>query len=155
MYATYGKRTDRGIGRRLPPNGVPDGNAWAWRIGFGLSVPLIGLMLRINESDSVVFVFLPNHPLPTLCLLRRHFGLECLGCGLTRSIVLLMQGRLYESMVAHSLGWLILLLILVQVPYGLQLRIRRQRAWCPAERTTVLFWVCLFGLLVVGRLGSS
>lgn len=40
---------------------------------------------------------------------------------MTRSIVYLMHGHLAESLEMHRLGWLILLLILSQIPY---------RIWC-------------------------
>ena len=134
------------------PNEGPDCDAWAWRVGLGIAVPLLGLLLRTHESGSVAFVFLPDRPLPMVCLLRRYFELECLGCGLSRIIVLLLHGHLHESITTHCLGWLILLLVLAQIPYGLQLRKRQRDAWRPSERTAVLFWAGTFAAFVITRL---
>ena len=79
-------------------------------LALGVSVPVLGLMLQTIGHDRIAFSWLPDHPLPHLCLSRAVFDFECPACGLTRSIVHLMHGRLAESFAAHRLGWLALLL---------------------------------------------
>lgn len=133
--------------RHVPLNS----DAWTWRVGLGIAVPLLALLLRTDESGSVSFLFLPDHSLPTICAFRRSFEMDCLGCGLTRSIILLLHGRLSESITTHGLGWLVLLLIVLQIPYGIQVRYRR-KAWRPSQRTSALFWAGIFAVFVIVRL---
>ena len=42
--------------------------------------------------------------LPSMCLSREIFGVNCPGCGLTRSFVLLAHGHIGESLRYHRLG---------------------------------------------------
>jgi len=42
--------------------------------------------------------------LPTLCLFRLSTGLPCASCGLTRAVVLLLHGRLADSLAVHPFG---------------------------------------------------
>ena len=131
---------------------TPSSDAWKLHVGLGLAVPILGLLLTVDASGAVAPTFLPDHSLPTVCLFRRCFGLDCLTCGVTRSIVLLLHGHLTESIAAHRFGWLVLLVILAQVPYGTQLRWRGADAWRPSERTGVLFATAIFGALFVNRM---
>jgi len=53
--------------------------------------------------------------LPYTCMTRQVFGVNCPGCGLTRSFVLLTHGRARESFTAHRVGPLLYLFFVVQV----------------------------------------
>ena len=55
--------------------------------------------------------------LPSLCGSRTLFGIECPGCGLTRSFITLAGGDLQQSLHFHRLGWLLALAIVAQFPY--------------------------------------
>ncbi len=77
-----------------------------------LAITLIGSVLTLG--------WMANHgrqPLPeqTLCVSRLIFGLECPGCGLTRSLVLLGQGRIGESLRMNWLGAVFFLLALAHL----------------------------------------
>jgi hypothetical protein len=81
---------------------------------------LIGsFSLRLVGTDRVAFFFAPHHPLPTICMSRAWLGIDCPGCGLTRSFVCLAQGRWRASLAYHPLGWVMAALVLVQFPYRL------------------------------------
>ena len=69
--------------------------------------------------------------LPEVCALQHAAGLPCPGCGLTRSWVSALHGRLPESVAHHPLGWLVLLYV------GTQLA--RHAAWLllPRQRPAV------------------
>ncbi len=48
---------------------------------------------------------------------RQWFGLNCPGCGLTRSLIHLAHGDWQASMAMHRLGWMMAAAILLQFPY--------------------------------------
>lgn len=53
--------------------------------------------------------------LPPTCGSVRTLGIECPGCGLTRSWVSAVHFRLSESFAHHRLGWLVLLYAMLQI----------------------------------------
>jgi hypothetical protein len=55
--------------------------------------------------------------LPPVCSSRLLFGVECPGCGLTRSFVALAAGDLSASWRYHRVGWLMALAVVGQIPY--------------------------------------
>ena len=48
---------------------------------------LLALVLHETENGRVAVRGLPNLPLPHSCMSRQLFGVECPGCGLTRSVI--------------------------------------------------------------------
>ncbi len=94
-------------------------------LGLSIAVVLGGLLVDVNSDGSIYLRGLPEFPFPLVCPLRRFFGISCPTCGMTRSIVFLLQGRITDSVAMHRLGWLIFALIVVQIPY---------RIWCLARR---------------------
>jgi len=87
-----------------------------WLIA-GIAIPLLAVSMIVLEEERVAIRGLSQHPLPQICISRRFLGINCPGCGLTRSIIFLMQGQFSTAFRLHPLGWLVLLLILFQVPY--------------------------------------
>jgi Protein of unknown function (DUF2752) len=86
-----------------------------------VAVLVAGLLVGVNADGAIFLRGLPTYPLPVVCPLRRYFGVPCPTCGVTRSMVHLIQGHPVESYAAHRLGWLILATVVMQIPY---------RAWC-------------------------
>lgn len=100
---------------------------------LAIAVVVAAFLLQMPNSDSVSLPWLHVN-LPTLCGSRALFGMECPGCGLTRSIIALAAGDLEQSLRFHRLGWIMALAIVAQIPYRLfALREMRhgivQRAW--------------------------
>lgn len=85
------------------------------------SVAMLLLALVLHETDEgrVAVRGLPSLPLPHTCMSRQLFGVECPGCGLTRSVIHLAEGDLKSSWQRHRLGWLLGFAIAVQIPYRL------------------------------------
>jgi len=112
------------------------------------AVLVLSLLLQVRSDQRVEFRFLPGFPLPESCVSRSVFGVECPGCGLTRSFVYLAHGDWRASFARHRLGWLMMLAVLVQFPY---------RSWClrigePSARVLALarsFGYALIGLLIL------
>lgn len=48
---------------------------------------------------SDLIYWLENHLLQ--CFWKKHFGLECLGCGMQRSFVELLKGNIVESFILY------------------------------------------------------
>jgi hypothetical protein len=73
--------------------------------------------LRIHSDDQVAVIGTSELILPPLCLSRAWFGISCPGCGLTRSFICLASGHWRASWEMHRLGWLLAILVLMQIPY--------------------------------------
>ena len=88
-------------------------------LAVAVIVVLFSCLLRVRNDERVEFRFLPGHPLPEVCGMRRFFGTRCPGCGLTRSFIYLTEGNWRASLAEHRLGWLLALAVLLQFPYRL------------------------------------
>ena len=55
--------------------------------------------------------------LPPLCSWRNLTGMDCLGCGLTRSFVFMGHAQVIESFKLHLLGPVLYVFVVAQVPY--------------------------------------
>jgi hypothetical protein len=82
-----------------------------------LVVSLTVLALSFSLSIREAHVSWSNAQLPILCGSRALFGLECPGCGLTRSFVALADGDWAMSYTYHRVGWLLFLAVMLQIPY--------------------------------------
>jgi hypothetical protein len=80
-------------------------------------IVLLSFLLHVPSQEKVTIVGLPNLPLPQTCLSKTIFGLDCPGCGLTRSFVCLAHGDWPSAWKFHRLGWLLAISVLFQFPY--------------------------------------
>jgi hypothetical protein len=94
-------------------------------LAAAVAVPALASVMTIKSGGVVAFSWLPDVTLPALCP-SRWLGLRCPSCGVTRSIVALVQGDVATSLAWHRFGWLVLALIVSQIPYRI-LRILRPR----------------------------
>jgi len=108
-------------------------------------VMVSAFLLDVRADQRVALGWLPRVALPGTCMSRLWFGWECPGCGLTRSIVHLAHGRWKASLAAHRLGWLIGLLVAVQIPYRLAALSRQRESRLPD-------WICRWGLYLLAAL---
>jgi ethanolamine transporter EutH len=77
----------------------------------------------LPDRQHVAIRGLARYPAPHVCTSRTWLGVNCPGCGLTRSLVYLAHGDWRASLRAHRLGWMIGALVVFQLPYRvLQLR---------------------------------
>jgi hypothetical protein len=65
-----------------------------------------------NEALSIA-----GFQIPEICLLRRTVGVDCPGCGLTRSFVSMGHGYWFEAWSFNRIGPIFFLLVAFQVPY--------------------------------------
>ena len=81
-------------------------------------VLLAAFLLDVEETRVRLAVW-PNWLLPESCLSRSLAGLDCPGCGLTRSFVYLAQGDVTGSLASNRVGWLLALATVSQIPIRL------------------------------------
>jgi hypothetical protein len=81
--------------------------------------------LEVRDDEHVALHGFAALVLPPLCGSRAWFGVECPGCGLTRSIVQLAHGDLEGSLARHRLGLLFAGAILLQFPYRITALVRQ------------------------------
>ena len=76
-------------------------------------------VLLTNGAERQVVVPWLDWPLPESCMTRLQFGIDCPGCGLTRSFIHLAHGEFSE---AWRLNWgsiPVFLLVIFQIPVAL------------------------------------
>lgn len=83
------------------------------------AVVVLAVLLQVRTDQRVEFGFAPGYPMPETCGSRILWGIECPGCGLTRSFVWLCHGNWSAGWRAHRIGWLMLAAVLGQAPYRL------------------------------------
>ncbi len=86
-------------------------------LGVSVAVIVLSFALQLNPAGRVRASWLPFDSLPPLCGSRAFFGINCPGCGLTRSFVALASGDMSESFRLHRIGWLMALAVVLQIPY--------------------------------------
>ncbi|QEH34198.1 hypothetical protein OJF2_27330 [Aquisphaera giovannonii] len=79
----------------------------------------LAFALDVGDDDRVTPRGCPGIPLPPTCMSRSLFGVDCPGCGLTRSVIRASRGDWSGSWRTHHLGILFLVVLLIQVPYRL------------------------------------
>ena len=74
------------------------------------------VLASVMLSPSAEAVSLWGWEVPPLCLYSNLFGVECFGCGLTRSFTYMGHGDIHGAFDLHALGPLLYLVVLAQVP---------------------------------------
>ncbi len=118
---------------------------------LSLAIIAAAFILQTRDSGAVGPAFLPSINLPTLCGSRALFGIECPGCGLTRSFLALAAGDLTASLGYHRLGWLLALAVVLQIPYRL-FCLRELRTSRPTRTLPIWFGNFLLAALVINWL---
>lgn len=110
-----------------------DNGRRAWHLHFWLLlvatvVVVLAATMNVHQSTEVR---LPGVPisLPELCYFRRGVGLDCPGCGLTRSFISLAHGQPALAWHYNPAGVLFFPVVLFQIPYRVAQLLRVQRGW--------------------------
>lgn len=137
----------RPTGPEAPPRPLAPRQRAERAAGAALFAGLLGLV-----------AFLPAaRPLPfDVCLLHRLTGLQCLGCGLTRSIAHLLRGDLLASLRLHPAGPLVAAIVAGQsVRQGVEACLAREWGGTAADRTTRLALATALFLALLFRLAEA
>lgn len=109
------------------------------------SVGILSAACALSDVDGDR-VALGGKLVPPLCASRTIFGINCPGCGLTRSFVRLAHADWNGAWQMHRLGWLLALVTVAQIPY----RIIALRY--PGRELLGEFFPKFFGYLLIGLL---
>ncbi len=87
---------------------------------------LLSILMRSEGPESV---FLPGvrSPMPETCSSRRLLGIDCPGCGLTRSFISISRGDFARAWQLNRASFVVYLFVMIQIPWhALQLwKLRR------------------------------
>lgn len=122
---------------------------------------LASCVLQVGERRKVVVPWL-NVALPETCALYSRFGIDCPGCGLTRSFIHIAHADPLAAWRLHPLSWLLFAFVAAQIPLALahvrgsrsawlkQLTRANEWALVALAITLMLFWL---GKLSLGFFG--
>ena len=93
---------------------------WFHWVIFALSllVVVLAMTMRVPGQEQV---YLPgmSSPVPGMCASRQLFGMNCPGCGLTRSFICLGHGQFSRAWHFNPGGFLFFLFVAAQIPWRL------------------------------------
>jgi hypothetical protein len=114
-------------------------------------IVVLAAVLQVHNGEKVALSGLPRLPMPQMCGSKAWFGIECPGCGLTRSFILLAHGDWSGAYQMHRLGWLLALAVLFQFPYRIY-ALARNESYPLGRRLPKYFGYLLIALLLVNWL---
>jgi hypothetical protein len=118
----------------------------AW-LGACSAIIVAAFLLRVQGTNDVAFM---GVTVPQSCNMKRFTGLDCPGCGLTRSFVSMAHGDWRTAWNFHAAGPIWFVVVVAQIPLRLWQLFRIRRGKC--ELRTGLEWpflIGMFGLLLV------
>ncbi len=74
-------------------------------------------LLQVAPNERVTVRGVSSIVLPPSCATSAILGVDCPGCGLTRSFVHLAHGNWRASIQTHRVGWVLMLAAALQIPY--------------------------------------
>ena len=105
-----------------------------------------GMMVNPQETDQVL---LGGLAIPELCQTKSLFGLNCPGCGLTRSFIYMAHGDVPAAVRMHVVGALLFVLTLIGIPFFAinAFLIRRGQASLIGERAAS--WMAIMSVVLL------
>jgi hypothetical protein len=109
---------------------------------FAAIVILLSIFMRHDGPESV---FLPglNVPMPEICSSRRVLGVDCPGCGLTRSFIAISHGDVSRAWRLNRASIAVYLFVAIQVPWHLL------QIWFLKKRGRALEFNALYSLPIL------
>lgn len=104
-------------------------------------------LARVLATASPTAVYVAGRELPVICPSRLLFGVNCPGCGMTRSVLLTLGGDLRGALAVNPAGP-VLVAALILLAAQLLLAARLDEGGTPARRR-LLSWATLYGAVVV------
>jgi Protein of unknown function (DUF2752) len=123
------------IRSRYADQGYSSIAACLWLSG-SLTILVLAATMSVGPARRV---YLPgvSVPMPETCMMHAKFGIDCPGCGLTRSFIHLAHGRIAEGWSLNPAGIAVFLFVAAQVPAA-ALRF----AWGRSSRFAIVWSRC-------------
>ncbi|MDH3718592.1 MAG: DUF2752 domain-containing protein [Planctomycetota bacterium] len=86
-----------------------------WLLSLVCGALLAAALMEIRGGHHVTLPWLG--PLPAACVWKSMWGMNCPGCGLTRSVVSLMHADPGAAWRYNPAGWLIFAIAIYQIPF--------------------------------------
>ncbi|MCH8922154.1 MAG: DUF2752 domain-containing protein [Planctomycetes bacterium] len=117
-------------------------------LGIALAVLAASFLLQL-PGDTKVELPLGNVQLPSICVWRNSTGVDCPGCGLTRSFICLAHGRPASAWKYNPAGLLLFTMLVGQLPYrGAQLwRLSHGRQEWSNRLLNSIVWIMAIAVL--------
>ncbi|MBK9371551.1 MAG: DUF2752 domain-containing protein [Deltaproteobacteria bacterium] len=90
-----------------------------------LLVVLASILIDPSREGATLF----GVALPPMCALKTLTGLDCPGCGLTRSFGFMGEGSPLQALKMHLFGPALWIFVAAQIPYRLMILGRRLYPW--------------------------
>ena len=123
------------------------------RLLLAMAVVVLGASFVLPAPDNTGNVRLPGFEtaLPTFCMLKREYNIDCPGCGLTRCFLSMGHGQVASAWDYHPTGVPLFVLLVAQIPYRLYQirRLRRGRPEFAHWALLPLLW--LFVIAILGQ----
>ena len=100
-----------------------------------------------SEGQTTVRVPGVKFQMPEVCMSKRMWGVDCPGCGLTRSFISMSHGQFGRAFQFNPAGPIVYLFVLVQIPWHAYQMVRLWKLRRPIESTWL--YIPLFGMSVV------
>ncbi|QEG24290.1 DUF2752 domain-containing protein [Mariniblastus fucicola] len=100
----------------------------------------------VMSSEGKTTVRMPGVPvqMPSTCMSKRIWGVDCPGCGLTRSFISMSHAQFGRAFSFNPAGPLVYLFVLFQIPWHLYQMFRLWKLRRPIE--TLWLYVPLFAM---------
>lgn len=104
-------------------------------------------LARALAEATPAAVHVAGHALPVICPSRLLFGVNCPGCGMTRSVLMTLGGDLRGALNVNPAGpFLVVALILLAAQLLFAARVREES---PSVTRRLRPWASLYGVVVV------
>jgi hypothetical protein len=118
-------------------------------LAMACGIIVLSFVLVVRSDEHAACALLPGWPIPSTCPSQSIFGIDCPGCGLTRSFIFLAHGDWHNAFLRNRMGWLLAFAVLLQLPYRL-IALRGPNRMPLGRRIPQLFGM----VLIVGLIGN-
>ena len=116
------------------------------KTGLGGAALLASLVLARGLAEATpAAVHVAGHELPVICPSRLLFGVNCPGCGMTRSVLLTLGGDLRGALHVNPAGPV---LVVALVLLAAQLLFAARASESPSAARRLRPWASLYGVVV-------